>query len=331
MDNTNGDITVSGTRTPGLVESGILYSVVAVLLITIGSFVQQKNFNSGILITEFILILAPSLLLLVIRQHDIKKVLRLNRVNFLNLFIIFSMMAFTMWIVAIINIFNLWIIKSIFGKVVVAELPISQTPLLVNILIIGGSAGICEEVMFRGVIQRSFEKFGAFLSIVITAFLFGLFHLDFQKLVGTFLLGILIGFIVYRTDSLFAGMFAHFTNNSLAVLTNYISGKVFTSDMSAMQSSENYLNDYFTMLDNMPSFQKLAVIGVWTASAVFCAAALSGLIWAFVRNTSKTEKHALQSSNNKLFPGVLAFLPGLIVIIIMYVSMGFYLKGITLD
>jgi len=330
MDNMNSNIKINITKAPGLVETGLLFSVVAFLLITLGSYVQKKNFNTGILITEFIIILAPSLLLLILRKYNLKQVLRLNRVSFLNLFIIFSMIAFSMWIVAIINLVNLWIIKSIFGKVIVAALPISETPFIVNILLIGGSAGICEEVMFRGVIQRSFEKFGVLFSITITAFLFGLFHMDFQKLVGTFLLGMLIGFIVYRTDSLFAGMFAHFTNNTLAVLISYISGKISPSGMSAMQSGENYLNDYFTMLDNLSSFQKLAVIGVWTAGAVFCAAALAGLIWAFVRNTSKTEKHVLHS-DNKLIPGILAYIPGLLVITATYILIGFTLKGVPLD
>lgn len=331
MNRTNDSIKNNNAKSPSLVESGLLFSIVALLLITLGSYFQSRNFNLGILITEFIIILAPSLLLLIIRKYKLKEVLSLNRVSFLNIFIIFSMIAISMWIVAIINIFNLWIIKSVFGKVFVAELPISQTPLLVNILLIGGTAGICEEVMFRGVIQRSFEKFGAFFSITITALLFGLFHMDFQKLIGTFLLGMLIGFIVYRTDSLFAGMFAHFSNNALAVLINHISRKIFPSDIPAMQSGESYLNDYFNALESMPAFQKITVIGVWVVSALFCAAALAGLIWAFIRNTTKTEKHVLPSDTNTFFPGFLAFFPGLLTIVAVYILRGFYLKGIPLD
>jgi membrane protease YdiL (CAAX protease family) len=71
---------------------------------------------------------------------------------------------------------------------------------------------VCEEILFRGAIQRGFEKLGAIKSIILTAFLFGLMHQDFQKLLGTFLLGCIIGFIVYRSDSIIGGMFAHFTN-----------------------------------------------------------------------------------------------------------------------
>ncbi|HZK26193.1 MAG TPA: type II CAAX endopeptidase family protein [Thermoclostridium sp.] len=316
---------------PSLVEAGLLYSIVALLLITLGTHVQNKSFTTGILITEYIIILVPSLLLLMIREYNIKKVLRLNRVSFLNLFIILSMMFFSIWVVAIVNIFNLWLINTIFGNVIVPPLPISETPLLVSLLLIGVSAGICEEVMFRGVIQRSFERFGKVFSIVITGFVFGLFHMDFQKLIGTFLLGVLIGFIVYRTNSLYAGMFAHFTNNSIAVLVNYISGKITPSDMSAIQANENVLNDYFNTLGAMPSFQKIAVIGVWLGIAVFCSAALAGLIWAFIRNTSTTDKSILSSSTGKVLPGILAYLPGLIIVIVVYAIIGLNLAGIPFN
>ena len=221
--------------------------------------------------------------------------------------------------------------KYYFWKCYYTSLPISETPLLVNLLLIGVSAGVCEEVMFRGVIQRSFERFGKTSSIVITAFLFGLFHMDFQKLIGTFLLGIIIGFIVYRTNSLYAGMFAHFVNNSIAVLINYISDKITPSEISAMQANENFVNDYFNTLNAMPSVQKVGVIVVWLVIVAFCSAALAGLIWAFVRNTSTTNKSVLSSSTGKVLPGILAYLPGLIIVIVVYIIIGLNLASVPLN
>jgi hypothetical protein len=320
---------ISTIETPKLTETGLLYSIVAFLLLSLGAYVQRRNFISGILVTEFIIILLPPLLLLKLKKYDIPGVLRLNRVSLLNLFIIFSMMLFSLWIVTILNLFNLWLIKAIFGRVLVSPLPITETPLLVNILLVGGSAGICEEVMFRGVIQRSLERVGVFRSILITGFLFGLFHMDFQKLLGTFLLGMLIGFIVYRTNSLFAGMFAHFTNNSLAVVISSLASRL--PQASQMQAGEDTLNDFFTMLEGMPSFQLISVIAVYVMSALFCAGALAGLIWAFVKNTSATSEAAPRSRTEKIIPVVLAFLPGLAAIAVVYVATALGLSGVQLD
>lgn len=320
---------ITSVETPKLVHAGLLYSIVAFLFLTLGAYVQRRELSSGILITEFGIILLPALLLLIINKCDIPKVLRLNRVSLLNLFIIFSMMLFSLWIVTVLNLFNLWLIKTIFGKVAVSPLPIYETPLIINILLIGGTAGICEEVMFRGVIQRSLERFGASLSIVIAAFLFGLFHMDFQKLLGTFLLGILIGFIVYRTNSLFAGMFAHFANNSLAVLISSLQAG--TNEASEIAGSAD-LNAYFAMLESMPPFQLTVVIVIFIASILFCGAALAGLIWAFVHNTAKTKDASVRKTRTgKVWPAVLAFLPGLILIAFVYLYLAYGMSGIKLD
>lgn len=320
---------ISAADSPKLTETGLLYSIVAFLLLSAGAYVQRKNFISGILITEFLVILLPPLIMLKLKKYNIPGVLRLKRVSFMNLFIIFSMMLFSLWIVTILNLFNLWLIKAIFGRVLVSPLPITETPLLVNVLLIGGSAGVCEEVMFRGVIQRSFERVSVFWSILITGFLFGLFHMDFQKLLGTFLLGVLIGFIVYRTNSLYAGMFAHFTNNSLAVIISTLAGKL--PQAAKVQSGEETLNDFFSMLEAMPSFQLIGVIVVYVASALFCAAALAGLTWAFVKNTSLTREAAPRSGKEKIMPVVLAFLPGLAAIAIIYFAAALSLGGVNLD
>lgn len=324
----NKESGISSVNSPKLVETGLLYSFVAFLLLSAGVFVQGRNFISGILVTEFVIILLPPLILLKLKKYDIPGVLRLKRVSFLNLFIIFSMMLFSLWIVTILNIFNLWLIKIIFGRVLVSPVPITETPLLVSILLIGGSAGICEEVMFRGVIQRSLERLGVFWSILIAGFLFGLFHMDFQKLLGTFLLGVLIGFIVYRTNSLFAGMFAHFTNNSVAVIVSSLAGRL--PQAAEVQTGET-LNDFFALLEGMPTYQLIGVITVYALSALFCAGALAGLLWAFIKNTSGTRETAPRSGKEKIIPVVLAFLPGLAAILIVYVATALGLSGVRLD
>jgi len=311
------------------VETGLLYSIVGFLLLSAGAFVQGRNFISGILITEFIIILLPPLILLKVRKYDLVGVLRLNRVSILNLFIILCMMLFSIWIVTILNLFNLWLIKAIFGRVIISPLPISETPMLLNILLIGGSAGICEEVMFRGVIQRSLERVSVFWSILLTGLLFGLFHMDFQKFLGTFLLGVLIGFIVYRTNSLFAGMFAHFTNNTLAVIISSLASKL--PQAAEIQGGEETLNDFFSMLEGMPTFQLVGVIAFYVFSALFCAAALAGLIWAFIHNTARTHEATARSRKEKALPAVLAFLPGLVAIAIIYIATAMGLSGMRMD
>ena len=332
---TYGELLDAGyVRTPTLAQVSILYSLGVLFLLYIGFWAQKKSLYPGLLVTEFLLVLMPSLLLLFIFKYDMRKVLRLNKVGPLSLFIIFLIMVFAIPVVSVLNIINLALISKVFGKVIVSSVPTASNAgeLIINLLIVGGSAGLCEEIMFRGVLQSGFERLGIKKGILITSLLFGLFHLDFQRFLGTFLLGALIGFIVYRTNSLYAGMFAHFANNSIAVVISYLSNKF----MQAMQGkgvgsidAQPYAGDYFSDLFNMPAGQLIAVFIVWFFILAFCLSILVGLIIALVRITSdKVHRRPIETSGTGK-TGMLWLLPGLIFTAIVYIAEGFSLMGIN--
>jgi len=72
--------------------------------------------------------------------------------------------------------------------------------------------------MFRGYFINVFKKNGFWKSIIFTALLFGIFHLDPFRLLPATLNGIWLGYLLLKTNSIFVPIFAHFVNNSLAVL-----------------------------------------------------------------------------------------------------------------
>ncbi len=317
---------------PTIRQVSLLYFITILLFLVIGSRVQHREFYSGVLVTEFLLVMAPALGMLFLYRYDIRNTLRIHRVGLLNLFIIFCIMLFCIPIISILNLVNLSIIKQIFGKVLIQQIPVATNGLglFINILVIGGSAGICEEVLFRGVVQRGFERLGVVKAILITSFLFGLMHVDFQKLLGTFLLGGLIGFIVYRTNSLFAGMFAHFCNNSLAVLISYAASKL----MNTMQSSglnpgqSGASPTDISSLFEMPTMQMVAVIIVWGTIFLACAAFLVGLMIALIKNTEQKVERVREPAEKVDLKGMVWLLPPFLLIGTIYVAQGFGLLGI---
>ncbi len=278
----------TGEKRSGIAEICILFSVTIFLFIFLGYRVQSRNFHSGIIITEFVLISLPAVIFLIASGLRFKETARLNRTRFINFFIVFWIVIFAIPLAAVFNMINLFIVDTIFGKVMVEAMPVGENglELLLSILIIAGSAGICEEFVFRGVIQRGFETFGPVRSILLAAFLFSLTHLDFQKILGTFLLGVLIGFIVYRTNSLFCGMFAHFTNNAIAVIAGYISNKlldIFQKTGDMIQPSGDSISEIFDFFSSMPKYQLNAVLLVYGFMIIFCGAILGLFIYLLTR------------------------------------------------
>ncbi len=318
-----------------------------IVFLTLGAYVQSIGFYSGIIITEVVILLLPAVGFLAVFRYDIRWVLRLNGISLINLFIIFCIMIFSVPVVSIINLLNLWLLRSIFGRVDVFQPPVAADlpSLLLNILVIGVAAGVCEEVFFRGVVQRSLERYGRWPSILLTALLFGLLHADFQKLAGTFLLGALIGFIVYRTNSIFGGMFAHFTNNSIAVLLSFGVTKLMEMMDPALKSdfrAGGDINDLFSGSGMLDGEQILTFIAVWGFIFLFSASILAGLITALIRTTSGRRQSPAEPIGTGIDigrgigdsdarcrkAGIIAFLPGVAFIIFVYAVEGMkLLKG----
>jgi len=100
--------------------------------------------------------------------------------------------------------------------------------LLFTLLVVAVVPAIGEELLFRGYLQQKFGKwFGNMhTSILITAFLFSAIHFHFQGIIPRFVLGVLLGYLFYWSQSLWLPILAHFINNAQAVLFSYPSFKI---------------------------------------------------------------------------------------------------------
>jgi len=79
---------------------------------------------------------------------------------------------------------------------------------------------ITEEMYFRGVLMRTLldMKIGFVHAIVISSFLFALIHFEFYYLLPIFFMGVILGYIYYRTKNLWLSILAHFFNNGFILI-----------------------------------------------------------------------------------------------------------------
>jgi len=91
------------------------------------------------------------------------------------------------------------------------------------VLIIAVTPAVCEELLFRGLVQRSFESTTSGLrAAVIAGIIFGAYHLNPFSFVPLVVLGIYFGFIVHRSHNITVAMSAHFFNNFVACIAVYL-------------------------------------------------------------------------------------------------------------
>ena len=87
-------------------------------------------------------------------------------------------------------------------------------------LALGILAPLAEEMVFRGAILRTllnyFNGRMYWVPIIVSALLFGLVHGNMAQLLNAFFIGILLGWMYYRTESIVPGIVLHWVNNTVA-------------------------------------------------------------------------------------------------------------------
>ena len=91
--------------------------------------------------------------------------------------------------------------------------------LLFNLFMIAVLPAIGEELLFRGVIQRIFTNMtkSHHWGIWISAILFSALHMQFFGFIPRMLLGVLFGYLLVWSGTMWLPMIAHFVNNGVAV------------------------------------------------------------------------------------------------------------------
>lgn len=96
--------------------------------------------------------------------------------------------------------------------------------LLFNLFMIAFLPAIGEELLFRGVIQRIFTRMtlNHHWGIWITAILFSALHMQFYGFIPRMLLGVMFGYLLVWSGSMWLPICAHFLNNGIAVIIRFM-------------------------------------------------------------------------------------------------------------
>jgi len=92
-----------------------------------------------------------------------------------------------------------------------------------NLLIVAILPALGEEFLFRGVLQRLFKELtnNVHAAVIITAILFSAIHMQFYGFFPRMLLGLMFGYLLVWTGSIWVPVIAHLINNGAAVIFAY--------------------------------------------------------------------------------------------------------------
>ena len=114
---------------------------------------------------------------------------------------------------------------------------------ILNLIVLAITPAVCEEMFFRGVLQKFFvgNIRNKHIAILLTAFIFSAIHMQFSGLLPRFILGAVLGYLFYSSGSLWLSIVAHATNNALVVIAAFFFGV----EVSASPDLSAYANPWW--------------------------------------------------------------------------------------
>jgi membrane protease YdiL (CAAX protease family) len=132
--------------------------------------------------------------------------------------------------------------------------------LLLNLFMVAFLASVGEELLFRGVLLRILHNWtgNAHVAVWISAILFSMFHLQFFGFLPRMALGIIFGYLLVWSGSLWLPIIAHFINNGAAVVV-YFFYNIGSTDIS-MEDFGTVENSLFFTISILVSIGLMFII-----------------------------------------------------------------------
>jgi sodium transport system permease protein len=228
---------------PGMGGAWLVYLLSLILLFYVGQAAQIKDITRGLFITEVLLIAGPPLLLAKYLRYDRRRVFRLH----------IPRSSSVVW--TILAAISTWAIVVELSAVQNEIFPYPQSfldafeevflefhhkGLAYSLAMMAVLPALCEETLFRGFIMTGFQKrLGATRAVLLTALLFGLFHLSPYRYLPTTFLGILIGAVVVWTSSIWSGILVHFLVNGSSTMVAHLTHNTANQTLISLREGDH--------------------------------------------------------------------------------------------
>ncbi len=103
-----------------------------------------------------------------------------------------------------------------------AELVIKY-PFPVAFFVVAVMPALCEELIYRGVLFQGYRKSGVWIAVLLTAFLFGMMHMNLNQFSYAFVLGVIFALLKEITGSILPVVLLHIYINGKSVVVLYAS------------------------------------------------------------------------------------------------------------
>lgn len=241
--------------------SAIIIQIIVLNVIGIVNISLLNNFNALTIISSLCNYVLPFPILYYLMKRLETQNLEKQTIS-LKIFILYLSITFTLtWIGNIIGLAITTAIGNVFHTEVnnPVQMLINSSDVWLNLLLISIIAPIIEEIIFRKFLIDRTIKYGARISIILSAVIFGFFHGNLSQLFYTLLLGGFFAYVYIKTGRIIYTITLHIIMNLMGSVVS----------LFVAESAEALLSGAYTTAD-------LAIVSIYIL--IFLIALLIGVI-----------------------------------------------------
>ena len=234
------------------------------------------------LLLSQLIVLVPAVLFLFGTRTDPGRLIAHNRPKFTTTLLVVVFTFLCMPAIIAVNAFSMLFVDN---EVAGLQSYMLSVPWWQILLMVGIIGPVSEEFVFRGVIYHGYKTSQRFVgSMLLSALLFGLTHLNFNQMSYAVLVGIVSVLLLEGSGSIFYSMLFHICINT----TNVVQMLVQKAQGTIMSQEESMA--YIERTMQMPYKQALAVsVSVYAVIAAGAAALADCLLYLIVKKENRVQ------------------------------------------
>lgn len=279
-----------------------------VLSLGIGITGIKLSTASAMLLSQ-LTILMPFIIYCIIKKKNPLKIIRFKKISFTSAILCVVIAICSYPVVVCLNLLSMLFVENAMANVMT---DILSKGLIFSMLFMAVLPAIVEETIFRGMVYNTYSKRRPLLGVFLSAFLFGLMHMNFNQMPYAFFLGIVMALLMEACDSVVAPMILHFTLNGSSTLISFLTmGAVESTEMSqtgdfkstfmeSYQASMAEAGVEFSQAEFNTMYPLLItfVVVVYAVIALAALAAVLALIYAVFRMNNRRPSEVFKADHS---------------------------------
>lgn len=170
-------------------------------------------------LVEVLLIFLPSIIYIIVKRKSFKETLRLKPIGFTSVLIVILIGILIYPVAMLIGGLSQILFHNFLAD---AAQSMTSAPLWIDLTVFALAPAVCEETAMRGVVFSGYKEVDIRKAALMNGFLFGILHMNLQQFFYAFIIGVILAYIVYITDSIFSSMLCHFACNGTSFTLVYL-------------------------------------------------------------------------------------------------------------